>query len=366
MSHSKRNTTRPVFTSYERALAKSNWASSSARLNRESFLPFGSCGLCLEIARDPICCQRGDIFCRECALANLVAQKQELKRADKARQNAEQEEARLRALEHEEEHARAVRDFELTQAGLSKMTTTTASTTNKATKRAAEDDAAQETDDGAATARTGTKRKFALDEDEMKRLADEDRARARKAIESEKKGCAKSSKALLPSFWTPSLTPSAQDSKLPPVAKQVKTKPMCPASMANDPHFLSLHKVITINFEEEKGANDGSKRICPSCRKVLSNALSPVMADKCGHVLCLSCVKQFLLLPAKANKDAAEDAGQPIHCFVCEAPAAVRSSKNPHAKDALPTGLVKLKSEGTGFSARGSSTVEKSGTVFQC
>lgn len=167
----KRNTSRPVFTSHERALAKSHWASNSARLNRDSFLPFGSCGLCLEIAREPVSCRRGDIFCRECALANLLAQKKDIKRAEKARQHAEEENARIRALEDEEDRERAIRDFELTQAGLEKSARKAAGATPE---------------DTGASKSAGAKRKFELDEDELERIAKQDRVKARKAIEDEK------------------------------------------------------------------------------------------------------------------------------------------------------------------------------------
>lgn len=170
----KRNTSRAVFTSHERALAKANWSSSSARLNRDSFLPFGSCGLCLEIVRDPVACQLGDIFCRECALANLLAQKKEIKRADKSRHGAQQEAARAKAAEDDEDTKRAVLTFEKTQAGLTDVK-----------KRGISDQ-----DDGAGRetlpAATGTKRKFALDEDELLRIAKADKAKARKAIDDEK------------------------------------------------------------------------------------------------------------------------------------------------------------------------------------
>lgn len=181
----KRNTSRAVFTSHERALAKSNWTSSSARLNRDSFLPFGSCGLCLEIARDPVACPRGDIFCRECALANLLAQKRELKRADKARHHAAQESARIRALEDDEERSRAIQDFEKTQAGLDKILK----------RRRAEPrpepqttPVAESSETALVEARPATKRKFALDEEELDRIARDDKAKARKAIEDEKVG----------------------------------------------------------------------------------------------------------------------------------------------------------------------------------
>lgn len=174
-------------------------------------------------------------------------------------------------------------------------------------------------------------------------------------------------KPTLPSFWTPSLTPDVRNSDLPPVTKKTKTTPTCPASSEHHPHSLSLQKLLTIQFNET--TDDSTKethRTCPSCLKTLSNALSPVMAEKCGHVLCLNCVKKFVLPSGK--QQAKEEDEAPIACFVCSTPVAVttKHGKSSSSKDALPTGLVKLKSEGTGFSARGSRTVEKSSVAFQC
>ncbi|KAM0247723.1 hypothetical protein ACHAQJ_009754 [Trichoderma viride] len=352
MSHSKRNTTRPVFTSYEREQAKSNWTASSAQLNRDSFLPFGYCSLCLENAREPVSCPRGDIFCRECALANLLAQKKELKRGEKARQNAEKEAARIRAIGDEEERERAIRDFEMTQVGL---------LTNSTTSKRLISGTAAEGEKEEAIVRAGSKRKFALDADELGRIAENDKARARRAIEDEK-----AAKPTLPSFWTPSLTPDVQNSGLPAVIKKAKTTPTCPASAERDPHPLSLQKLLTIQFNETTDeSTKETVRSCPSCLKTLSNASNPVMAEKCGHVLCLNCVNKFLL-PSK--KQPAEETESSIACFVCSTPIAVTAKpiKTSSSKDSLPVGLVKLKSEGTGFSARGSRTVEKTSVAFQC
>ena len=174
----KRNTSRPVFTSYERNLARAAWGSSTARLARESFLRFASCGLCLEPAIDPVACIHGDIFCRECALSNILAQKKEIKRAEKAREQqgreAQEEQAR-RDLEAQE---RAVREFELTQAGLSTQP-------NGAATGAAESPA-RDTTSTAEPEQRAKKRKFSLDEDELVRIATDERAKARKAIDDEK------------------------------------------------------------------------------------------------------------------------------------------------------------------------------------
>lgn len=167
----KRNTSRPVFTSHERALAKSNWTSNSARLNRDSYLPFGYCGLCLMVARDPVACSQGDLFCRECALSNLLTQKKEIKRAEKIRKHDEEVEANLLALEKVKDQERAVRNFELTQIG----STSKASAISRDSPK----------DDIQGDIRVGSKRKFILDEDERKRIDVEDRAKARKEIEAE-------------------------------------------------------------------------------------------------------------------------------------------------------------------------------------
>jgi nitric oxide synthase-interacting protein len=105
-----------------------------------------------------------------------------------------------------------------------------------------------------------------------------------------------------------------------------------------------MQKLITIKFEVDP-ATEEQRRTCPSCRKVLSNASAPV------------------LIPPKQEQS--ENDGI-ITCFVCDEPVAIDSSPEGGHRSHLPTGLVALRSEGTGFSAKGSSTVEKSGVAFQC
>ena len=80
----KRNTSLAFFTAHERDELRSTWGSQSTRLTRDSFLTFGSCQLCLLPARDPVSCgSDGHLFCRECAVNNLLAQSKELKRLKK-------------------------------------------------------------------------------------------------------------------------------------------------------------------------------------------------------------------------------------------------------------------------------------------
>ncbi|KAF4456931.1 nitric oxide synthase-interacting protein [Fusarium austroafricanum] len=337
-----------IFTSHERALAKSHWSSSSARLHRDSFLPFGSCGLCLNIARDPVSCRRGDIFCRECALSNILTQKKDIKRAQKVRAAAEEEASKQKAHEDEQDRKRAIEDFELTQAGLDRKKKGYVTNTDHETADTAS------SEPNSQTLVVGTKRKFELNQDELDRIAREDKVKARKALEDEK-----AAKPHLPSFWTPSLTPDVQSSKLPPVAKKDKTVPTCPASSNESPHPITMQNLITINFNEEETPK-GKQRTCPSCLKMLTNASNPMMTKECGHVLCHSCVKQFMIPSSKKTEETPS-----LTCYVCDVPLASKSQESDAAPGSIP-GLVALKSEGTGFSAHGGNTVERSSVAFQC
>ncbi|CAG8951321.1 hypothetical protein HYFRA_00008071 [Hymenoscyphus fraxineus] len=361
MSHSKRNTSRAVFTSHERSLAKSAWNSTSARLSRDSFLPFASCRLCLLPAREPVSCSHGDIFCRECALSNILAQKKDIKRLEKVKE-AEEKEANEDVNRAEDEaKKRAVEEFEKVQMGLeAKMGS---SSTSKIVGREEGKILVEETVEG----KRGEKRKFELDEDELLRIAREERTKARKAIDDEK-----AAKTTLPSFWVPSITPSSNtNSTLHNITKKVKLSPVCPASQEDKPHYYSLHGLVTVQFTEEKDTTTGTtQRICPSCKKVLSNTSKAMLAKPCGHVLCKSCVSKFMT-PSGVHDPHAPDVDQNlVSCYVCEADITERAGGNEGKKgkdkEKVAPGLVEIKSDGTGFSGAGGNTVERKGVAFQC
>jgi len=189
----KRNTSRPVFTAHERTLARAAWGSSTARLGRESFLPFASCGLCLEPAIDPVSCLHGDIFCRECALNNIVAQKKEIKRTEKVREQEEHEILEDQARQNLEAKERTVREFELTQAGLEVKVNGGAQTAKGRTQPTA-----KELPPAAAPEQMGGKRKredeqFRLEQGELERISEQRLRKARKEMDDEKVGCATTS-----------------------------------------------------------------------------------------------------------------------------------------------------------------------------
>jgi nitric oxide synthase-interacting protein len=183
MVSGKRNTSRAVFTSYERAQAKSAWGTNSARLSRDSFLPFASCKLCLQPAQDPVSCLHGDIFCRECALNNILSQKKEIKRLEKTREREEKEGEEDRMRIEDEARERAIKEFERVQMGLEAKVG--AKPRREIVGREGGKVVVEEEVEGG---KRGEKRKFELDEDELLRIALDDRSKARKAIDDEKVG----------------------------------------------------------------------------------------------------------------------------------------------------------------------------------
>ncbi|KAI2638256.1 hypothetical protein GGS21DRAFT_464079 [Xylaria nigripes] len=368
MSHSKRNTSRAVFTSYERNLARKAWTSTSARLGRESFLPFSACHLCLETAIDPVSCTHGDIFCRECALSNILAQKKEMKRLEKLKEKEDNENRERQAHLDAEAHERAVHEFEMTQNGLDvRSRSRSASSKPTSASQGREREVSSVTSENNHQSGPG-KRKFEMDEEEVLRIAADDRAKARKAIDDEK-----AAQPSLPSFWVPSVTPSSNTrDTLHEVVKKTKSSPICPASPEDKPHTYSLHSLVSLHFTTED-ENDKNQRICPSCKKSLGNSSKATLAKPCGHVLCGSCVDKFM----KPNKDHNPHATQTenLRCYVCDADLTdhvdgshVENKKSKKKdQDRIRPGLVELRSEGTGYSAGGVSQVRKNGVAaFQC
>jgi nitric oxide synthase-interacting protein len=258
--------------------------------------------------------------------------------------------------------AREVEDFERVQAGLG-------------SGRVVEQRAEAKVDEQLK----GTKRKFELDEEELLRVATEERRKVRKEMDEEKRAAAKH----LPSFWSPSQTPSGAIVTIPD--KPPKLSPLCPSSSESAPHNLTLKTLTPIKFSEEKDSKTGATgRSCPACRKALTNISKGVLAIPCGHVLCKSCVDKFMrpVMTQDPHNPGVEHGV--LRCYVCETNLmnddnaeekevkansdTGKKAKKRKDKDKGPVkrGLVELRSEGTGFAGGGKNTVEKSGVAFQC
>ncbi|KAF2804000.1 uncharacterized protein BDZ99DRAFT_526042 [Mytilinidion resinicola] len=367
MSHSKRNTSLAFFTSHERAELKSTWGSQSTRLSRDSFLTFGSCQLCLLPAVDPVTCPSGDLFCRECAMNNLLAQRKEIKRLEKDLEKQRKEDEEEKAQDDDEARERAVKDFEAVQMGLEVKIGAGGKVIGREGGKVVVEKVEDLKDDETPEQGRGKKRKFEIDEEELLRIAKEERGRAKLALDEERRAA----HPHLPSFWVPSETPSSNHT----TSALRKHNPTCPASSTSSPHDISLKTLTAVHFTKEMSSDGGSVPSCPSCRKALTNSTKACLAIPCGHVLCKPCVAKFMTPHHRHHRDAHDEDPEPetIHCYVCDADLTTPQQKKAkhgkeHKKDkerGLKPGLVEIRSEGTGFAGGGKNVVKRQGVAFQ-
>ncbi|CAM8991577.1 unnamed protein product [Rhodiola kirilowii] len=118
-------------------------------------------------------------------------------------------------------------------------------------------------------------------------------------------------------FWLPSATPDA-----PVKVEASSTATVCPEG--NEKLKLkSLFPIYLTEDKSEKKTNNIDKTyICPSCKVTLTNTLSLVALNTCGHVFCKKCADNFL--PTDKS------------CLVCSKPCKERN-------------MVSLEKGGTGF-----------------
>jgi nitric oxide synthase-interacting protein len=115
-------------------------------------------------------------------LSNILAQKKEIKRLEKTRGKEIKEAEEDRAREDSEAKERAVQEFEKIQMGLEAKLASSSSAKTIVGREGGKILVEEDVDGG----KRGEKRKFELDEDELLRIAREERAKARKAIDDEK------------------------------------------------------------------------------------------------------------------------------------------------------------------------------------
>lgn len=291
-------------------------------------------------------------------MSNLLAQNKELKRLKKELERRKLEEAEDDDVQNEEAQARAVEDFEKVQAGLGARE---GGITGDRIVGRRDGKVIVESGEGKAG---GTKRKFEIDEDELRRLATSERDNIKRRMNDER-----NVKSELPSFWVPGETP---DNKKADV-KAAKLHPTCPAAELEKPHEFSLKTLVVVNFSEEKqqskeSTEESTTRSCPACNKALSNSTKAILAKPCGHVLCKPCSERFQKAKDKSAHDAEHD--DTVRCYVCQediTPGRRTRKKKEGEKEAkVERGFVELSCEGTGFAGGGRNMVKKDGLSFQC
>ncbi|KAJ2959553.1 hypothetical protein NQZ79_g5023 [Umbelopsis isabellina] len=317
--HSKNNTASSVFTYHE--VNQLNYGTKKQRLGRDSFRAFNACFLCLQVARDPVACQQGHLACKECMYESILSQKQAIMRQQRLGEQKLREEQEKQFAEEEQAKLAMLASFERTQTSV--LPDERRRLANESIETSTSREFTKEANTPiAASASTGKLliriRKFELNSEERQRIVEKETAEAMKKLKEAK---AEEAKAKLPSFWLPSLTPSADSTG--EKEKAEKIQPMCAASQL---HPLSIKSLINVLFtqEDEKTGN----AICPACMKGLNNGtkISEFLSvlRKCGHVICNKCIDSFV---RKSQR-----------CYVCE--------KKTKDKD-----IVDMSAEGTGFAS---------------
>ncbi|KAI0752615.1 hypothetical protein C8Q80DRAFT_1147285 [Daedaleopsis nitida] len=274
--HSKNNTASSIFSYAE--YKKLDYGTKRQRLGHESMRRFDACALCLQRAREPVACQKGHLFCKECALTDLVSQISDIKRQkvrlEALKKEAEEERERVREAARE----RVLREFEKGELGLvaSSIISTTSGLDDSSESR-------------------GTKRKFDFDGNAVETLAREAEEAALRQIEREQ---AEALKSKLPDFWLPSLTPTYTSHGAPSSLADVKLQTTCRGG--NPPHPLLRKNLISVKWTFDRSSaalpgksvestpatqdgdappepkakaprDDERPPMCPSCKKELSN-----------------------------------------------------------------------------------------------
>ncbi|ORE06811.1 hypothetical protein BCV72DRAFT_118746 [Rhizopus microsporus var. microsporus] len=316
--HSKNNTASSVFTYHE--AHKLEYGTKRQRLGRDSFRNYNACFLCLQTARDPVCCAEGHIACRECMYESILQQKEAIKLEQQQMEQRLQELNNKKQLQEEEARRALLDEFDKTQNSM---------LGNRRRGSVKVEEAKEKTEknenDSISSNHSGKKRKFELTEDEIRSVAEKDIERTSLQLKEEKE---EATKPKIASFWVPSLTPAADTSLLKPV----KTQVMCHA--AEKAHPLSIKSLIDVKFQAE--GSDKDKNVCPACLKTITNAYKLSIMRSCGHVICNTCVDMFV---KKSKK-----------CYVCE--------KKVKSKD-----IVDMTPEGTGFASASSKAVAEKYTI---
>lgn len=285
--HSKNNNDLGFFTYEEKR--KLGYGTQRERLGKDSIKPFDVCSLCLKPFVDPLLCPKGHVFCKECIYECLLAQKRDIKRkqiahSSQQKQDADDDQEKLmqqktrELIAFDQQNHSAVPQYSDRKHSQDKNGSFHGANSVKATSY------------------------------------EEEALRTMKA------------------FWLPSATPDApikvaapSTSTLCPEGKEkIKLKNLFPIHLTVD--GSSNGDDAESRKRRKKNSGVGDSYICPSCKVTLTNTISLVAINTCGHVFCKKCGDMFVAVDKV--------------CLVCN-------------KECKGKNLISLEKGGTGFSGHG-------------
>ena len=76
--HSRNSNSQSIFTYGEKQKLKGEYGTKEERISQDSIKTFDMCTICNNRIIEPVCCDKGHIFCRTCAIEYLVKQKKKI------------------------------------------------------------------------------------------------------------------------------------------------------------------------------------------------------------------------------------------------------------------------------------------------
>ncbi|CAI2371699.1 unnamed protein product [Moneuplotes crassus] len=291
--HSKNNTALGIFTYAEKNMLK-GYGSQKNRLGKDSFKNFEACTLCLTRVKDPVCCEKGHLFCKECVITNLIQQKKDKEKEIEIWERQEQAKRLLAEKEEQDKFVKKVEQFERKE-----------------------------------TLPSGSKIDLQEHEFEVKGIVKEEekeRILAIKKLQEKQLQPDEKKDWIKTSFWVPEMTPQAHKTEV----KKPTRKLLCPSHAADD-HFLKLKNLIDLKIKLD---SEEKEFICPLCNKTLSQQKIGAL-KKCGHTMCLDCIKKYCL-PDKACTECSEKLKKKDVIFLKESGTSFASHNKVEAERYTP------------------------------
>lgn len=251
----------------------------------------------------------------------------------------------------EEARGREVREFEMSSMGLEENG---AGSGGQGRKRKADGDAMAAFKAREVEVDGKRKKVFELDEKEIARLAGEEQERLKEELKREKVVLflvmlqsmrvlilmqSESTKSALRSFWLPSLTPTTDSNELA-ANKAVKLAPICPGSTDTNRHSYSLKSLVEVHFTEEKASDGTISRMCPSCKKNLTNGLKAIRTFLAPHIMSVLMSSGQTMRPCHLRSLRHQIHGSPW----CTGSACLESRAGTHCRAAWPDTVLCLRS----------------------
>lgn len=321
--HSKQHSS--VNSAHERSKGTNSWydnqwGTQSVREGATSVLEFDHCRVCLHLAKDPLCCPEGHVYCTLCIYQFLMNKKLKYKEELEAFNAQEQKLAMNKEKEEHKELMKTVEIFEKTEEDVK-----SSSSRNTGKKRKARDPALVLADaplgyEGYQTERGEV---FIVDRSLVEQHAQS------KISEDEKKV----RKEYFPSFWIPNMTPSSA----PTLLKTPAEDNTCPFGFPLRRKQLKKVAFTPTPDSSSKTKAEKGKWMCPMSRKTLTNTIKMYFIVATGDVVTEESAK--IIVKDKAF----------------------------NGKKVKKKGVIRLKAGGSGFAGGGAKTVKAmTAPVFLC